>query len=238
MVVVVVVNQTLHFALKNHACNFFWKNPWLPLGAQNKVKDQERESLVVKERRDQPWASGYALRCSVPCGTQEMLQPGAGTPMRLAPGWTLAPWPLEPQPPHPDPSAQGGSVHSEKWGVTSLFYTQGLAPGGLLSLPAPPPCPGLCPLSREQLLGGGFLSQQMSSGELKAVSWRPDSDFTLSYVCLDHYAVIHIYFRHQYCLEIFSSSQCYLYASILLLASALRVCSALPEPPTALTSFS
>lgn len=49
-----------------------------------------------------------------------------------------------------------------------------------------------------------FLSKQMSLGEFKALSWRPDSDCSLNYVCLHHYAVIHIYFRHQYCLEIFS----------------------------------
>lgn len=76
---------------------------------------------------------------------------------------------------------------------------------------------------------GGFLGKQMSFGEFKALSWRPDSDCTLNYVCLDHYAVIHIYFRHQYCLKIFPSSQCYLYASILCFASALSVCSCFPE---------
>lgn len=76
---------------------------------------------------------------------------------------------------------------------------------------------------------GGFLGKQMSFGEFKALSWRPDSDCTLNYVCLDHYAVIHIYFRHQYCLKIFPSSQCYLYASILCFASALSVCSSFPE---------
>lgn len=170
-------------------------------------------------------------------------------------------------PPHPWETLQSGvpprEAHKGRFHPRLWETGVPLSPGARAILPAPcseegcPAMPSRCPgpetheghppvssppSPRLLLLYGAAVGKALSEnrclfGEFKAPSWRSDSGCTLKYVCLNHYAVIHVYFRHQCCLEIFSSSQCYLYALIFPFASALTVCSGFPESLNAHTSF-